>query len=425
MKILVVGGGGREHAIAWKLAQSPRVKRLWAAPGNAGIADIAECVDIAPTDIQGLLQFAEQNRVDITVVGPESPLIAGIVDAFEAKGLAIFGPSKDPAQLEGSKAFAKETMRRYNVPTAAAQAFSSSGPACEYVRKAYGQGANSLVIKADGEAAGKGVFITHSVDEALEAVCGLLDEGLLGPAGRTIVVEERLYGEEASLLALTDGKSALLMPAVQDNKRALDGDRGLNTGGMGCTAPVPFITPERQKEALDTIIYPTIQATRDRGIPFRGVLYAGVMMTEAGMKTLEFNVRFGDPETQVLMPLMDTDLLDVIEGVVQCRLDQVQVTWRQQAAVTVVVASGGYPGKYQRGLPISGLREASAVPGVVVFHAGTTRSDGQIVTSGGRVLCVTALGDSMQQARASAYEAIRCIQFDCMHFRTDIGLKWC
>ncbi len=425
MKILVVGGGGREHAITWKLAQSPRVKRLWAAPGNAGIAEVAECVDIAATDIDGLLQFAEQNRVDITVVGPESPLIAGVVDAFEAKGLAIFGPSKDPAQLEGSKAFAKETMRRYNVPTATAQAFSTSGPACEYVRQAYDRGAKSLVVKADGEAAGKGVFITHSVDEAVEAVCGLLDEGLLGPAGRTVVVEERLYGEEASLLALTDGKNALLMPPVQDNKRALDGDRGLNTGGMGCTAPVPFITPERQQEALDTIIYPTIQATRDRGIPFRGVLYAGIMMTDTGMKTLEFNVRFGDPETQVLLPLMDTDLLDVIEGVVQCRLDRVHVTWRQQAAVTVVVASGGYPGKYQRGLPISGLREAAAVPGVVVFHAGTALADGQVVTSGGRVLCVTALGDTMTQARASAYEAIRCIQFECMHFRTDIGLKWC
>lgn len=425
MNILIVGGGGREHAIAWRLAQSPRVTKIYAAPGNAGIAEIAECVDINVKDIDALVRFAEQNSVDMTVVGPETPLIAGIVDTFQQRGLAVFGPSADPAQLEGSKSFAKDMMRRYHIPTADYASFTDTSAAIQYLQVLWGKGTRSIVIKADGEAAGKGVFMINSYDEALDAVVSLLDDRVLGDAGKQIVIEERLVGEEVSLLAITDGYTAEICPSVQDNKRALDGDRGLNTGGMGCVCPVPFFTAEMAQEGLEQVILPAIQASRDRGIPFKGVLYGGLMLPEDGVKALEYNVRFGDPETQCLMPLLATDLLDIIEAVVECRLDKVPIQWKDQSVVCVIVASGGYPGKYISGLPIEGIKDANAIPGVTVFHAGTAfDAEGRVVTAGGRVLAVTGVADTIAEARDLAYKGVKCIKFDYMHYRTDIGSKF-
>lgn len=424
MKILVIGGGGREHALVWKIAQSRKVSKIYAAPGNAGIAELAECVPIKATDVESLANFAERNHIDLTVVGPESPLIAGVVDVFEERGLAIFGPSKEPARLEGSKVYAKEVMRRYHIPTAEFSAFSDAGAAADYVHQRFSEGAKGLVVKADGEAAGKGVFVVHQVDEAIEVIRSLMEERVLGEAGARIVIEEVLAGEEASLMAFTDGVTVLPMPPVQDYKRALDHDMGANTGGMGSICPLRIVTPELQQQALERIIHPAIRATRDAGIPFRGVLYAGTMVTEEGVKTLEFNVRFGDPETQVVLPLLENDLVEVMQAAVECRLDEITLQWKPRYAVCVVIASGGYPGKYETGFPIEGLEKASEIPECVVFHAGTKREGGKIVTAGGRVLGVTALGDSLARARGRAYEAVRCIRFDYMHYREDIGLKW-
>lgn len=424
MKILVIGGGGREHALVWKIAQSPKVSKIYAAPGNAGIAELAECVALKATDIESLANFAERNHIDLTVVGPESPLIAGVVDVFERRGLAIFGPSKEPARLEGSKVYAKEVMRRYRIPTADFSAFSDPQTAAEYVHQRFREGARGLVIKADGEAAGKGVFVVHHLDEALEVIRSLMEERVLGEAGARVVIEEVLTGEEASLMAFTDGVTALPMPPVQDYKRALDNDRGANTGGMGSICPLRLVTPDLQQQAIEQIIHPAIRATRDAGIPFRGVLYAGTMVTEEGVKTLEFNVRFGDPETQAVLPLLESDIVEVMQAAVECRLDEITLQWKSRYAVCVVIASGGYPGKYETGLPIEGLEEAARVPECVVFHAGTRKEGDKIVTAGGRVLGVTALGDTLAQARGRAYDAVRCIQFDYMHYRTDIGIKW-
>lgn len=424
MKILVIGGGGREHALVWKIAQSPKVSKIYAAPGNAGIAELAECVALKATDIESLANFAERNHVDLTVVGPESPLIAGIVDVFETRGLAVFGPSKEPARLEGSKVYAKEVMRRYRIPTADFSAFSDPQAAAVYVHQRFREGAQGLVIKADGEAAGKGVFVVHQIDEALEVIRSLMEERVLGEAGARIVVEEVLTGEEASLMAFTDGANVLLMPPVQDYKRALDNDRGANTGGMGSICPLRIVTPELHQQAMEQIIHPAVRATRDAGIPFRGVLYAGTMVTQSGIKTLEFNVRFGDPETQAILPLLENDLVEVMQAVVECRLEEVALQWKPRYAVCVVIASGGYPGKYETGLPIEGLEEAAQVPECVVFHAGTRKEGNRIVTAGGRVLGVTAVGDTLAQARGRAYEAVRCIRFEYMHYRTDIGIKW-
>lgn len=424
MRILVIGGGGREHALVWKIAQSPKVSKIYAAPGNAGIAELAECVPLRATDPESLANFAERNQIDLTVVGPESPLIAGVVDVFERRGLAIFGPSKEPARLEGSKVYAKEVMRRYQIPTADFASFSDPQSAAEYTHRRFAEGARGLVVKADGEAAGKGVFIVHHADEALEVIRSLMEERVLGEAGARLVIEEVLTGEEASLMVFSDGVTALPMPPVQDYKRALGGDRGGNTGGMGCICPLRIVTPELQQQAMERIIYPAIRATRDAGIPFRGVLYAGTMVTEGEVKTLEFNVRFGDPETQVVLPLLENDLVEVMQAVVECRLEQVSLRWKPRYAVCVVVASGGYPGKYEEGFPIEGLDEAAKIPECVVFHAGTRREGDRVVTAGGRVLGVTALGDTLAQARGRAYDAVRCIRFEYMHYRTDIGIKW-
>jgi phosphoribosylamine--glycine ligase len=426
IRILVVGGGGREHALVWKLAQSSKVSRIYAAPGNAGIARQAECLPIAADDIAGLLNFALDNQIDLTVVGPEVPLIAGIVDAFEQKGLRIFGPAREPALLEGSKAYAKGLMLRYGIPTGHFAAFSSLDAARHYVGTHYGEQPDiPLVIKADGEAAGKGVFICHSDAEAQNSLTKLMEDRVFGAAGETVVVEEFLQGEEASLMVFTDGTTIVPMIAVQDHKRALDGDCGPNTGGMGCYAPVSALTPALYAQAVEQILKPAIEAIRSTGIPYKGVLYAGLMITpDGGLKTLEFNCRFGDPETQAVLPLLETDLVDILLGVADAHLDEVVVRWRSQDAVCVVLASGGYPGPYAKGLPIEGLDQVGYLSDVSIFHAGTKiAADGEIVTDGGRVLGVTALGADFAEARARAYAAVRNIHFEHMHYRTDIGNK--
>lgn len=424
LKVLVIGGGGREHALVWKLAQSPQVSRIFCAPGNAGIAKLAECVPLAATDGDGLLLFAVENGIDLTVVGPEVPLIAGIVDLFEQRGLRIFGPAREPAQLEGSKAYAKGLMLRYNIPTATFATFTSHEAASYYVRSHFhAQSDAPLVVKADGEAAGKGVYICRTDAEAQAALSQIMLERVFGASGDTVVVEEFLEGEEASLMAFTDGTTIVPMIPVQDHKRALDGDLGPNTGGMGCYAPVPAITPAIYQQAVDQILRPAVEAIRESGIPYKGVLYAGIMITKDGsLKTLEFNCRFGDPETQVVLPLLETDLVDILMGVTDAHLDEVEVRWKTQSAVCVVLASGGYPGAYATGLPIEGLEQVAHLSDVVAFHAGTKFDDeGRVVTSGGRVLGVTALGDDFTQARARAYAAVKNLSFDHMHCRGDIG----
>ncbi len=424
LKVLVIGGGGREHALVWKLAQSPQVSKLFCAPGNAGIAQMAECVPLSITDIDGLLQFAVDNGIDLTVVGPEVPLIAGIVDLFEQRGLRIFGPAREPALLEGSKAYAKGLMLRYGIPTAYFAAFDNHSDASHYLHSHFQAQPNApLVVKADGEAAGKGVFICRTDTEAQEALGQIMQERVFGASGDTVVIEEFLEGEEASLMAFTDGTTIVPMLAVQDHKRALDGDEGPNTGGMGCYAPVPLITPALYEQAVNEILRPAVDAIRESGIPYKGVLYAGIMVAKDGsLKTLEFNCRFGDPETQVILPLLETDLVDILLGVTDAHLDEVEVRWKAQSAVCVVLASGGYPGAYATGLPVEGLEQVAHLSDVVAFHAGTKfGDDGEVVTAGGRVLGLTAWGDDFPQARARAYAAVKNITFDHMHFRTDIG----
>jgi len=420
LKILVVGGGGREHALCWKLAQSPQVRKIFCAPGNAGTAGVAENVPLAVEDIAGLLSFAEHQAVDLTVVGPEKPLIAGLVDAFEAKGLRVFGPSREPAMIEGSKAYAKEIMRRANIPTAAYEVFHDSARARDYLRG--GGRTYPLVIKADGEAQGKGVVVAQDFDGADAAIRQMMEERIFGASGETVVVEECLHGEEASFLAFCDGDTVVPLVAIQDHKRVFDGDRGPNTGGMGAYAPVPAVTRQIFDEVGEKILGPAVDAIRETGIPYRGVLFAGVMLTPAGPMCLEFNCRFGDPETQVALPLLTTDLAEILNAVVDVNLEKVPVTFASRAAVCVVMASGGYPGPFERGKPITGLDAASALDAVAVFHAGTRRDEaGQIVSDGGRVLGVTATGETFGEARERCYEAVGRIQFEGAHFRTDIG----
>ncbi len=424
LNVLVIGGGGREHALVWKLAQSPQVSKLFCAPGNAGIAQIAECVPLAITDTEGLLQFAVDHGIDLTVVGPEVPLIAGIVDLFEQRGLRIFGPAREPALLEGSKAYAKGLMLRYGIPTAHFAAFDVYADASHYLHSHFAAQPDApLVVKADGEAAGKGVYICRTDTEAQEAIGQIMQERVFGTSGDTVVIEEFLEGEEASLMAFTDGTTIVPMLAVQDHKRALDGDEGPNTGGMGCYAPVPLITPALYQQAVNEVLRPAVDAIRESGIPYKGVLYAGIMVARDGsLKTLEFNCRFGDPETQVILPLLETDLVDILLGVTDAHLDEVEVRWKDQSAVCVVLASGGYPGAYATGLPVDGLEQVAHLSDVVAFHAGTRFGDDhEVLTAGGRVLGLTAWGDDFAQARARAYAAVKNITFDHMHFRTDIG----
>ncbi len=418
MKVLIVGSGGREHALAWKVAQSEKVGKVYGAPGNPGIAQIGECVDIKPTEIEKLADFAEREGIDLTIVGPEAPLVAGITDEFEKRGLKVFGPSKAAAQLEGSKAFAKKMMKKYGVPTAEFQVFDDPEKAKEYIRKV---GA-PIVVKADGLAAGKGVVVAQTVDEAIEAVDRIMVEKVFGEAGNRVVVEECLKGEEASYLVITDGERFVPLATAQDHKAVFDGDRGPNTGGMGAYSPAPVLSPEMEKEVQEKVIKPILKGMAKEGMPFKGILYAGLMITEEGPKVLEFNVRFGDPEAQAILRRLEDNLVDVALSVVEGKLVG-ELHWRPETSICVVLASKGYPGKYEKGKVITGIEEAEKIPTVVVFHAGTAVKDGKLVTNGGRVLNVTALGKDIVEARERVYEAVERIHFDGMHYRTDIGLK--
>ncbi len=415
MNVLVVGGGGREHALVWKISRSPYTERIFCAPGNAGIAELAECVDIPVTDVKGLVQFAEKNSVELTVVGPELPLSLGLVDALSKRGLTAFGPTKKAAQVEGSKAYAKSLMVRFGIPTAAYKEFTKPEPALEHLMKA----AYPLVIKADGLAEGKGVLICDRREQALDGLDRIMRRRDFGDAGRKLIVEEMLIGEEASVLALTDGEKIALLPSAQDHKAVFEGDRGPNTGGMGAYAPAPVMTPRLLKTVRESVFVPMIAGMRGMGIPYRGVLYAGLMITQSGPKVLEFNCRFGDPETQAILPLVKTDLVDLMIECAEGRLKNESVELEAGSSVCVVMASGGYPGPYEKGKAIQGLRSIPA--DVRVFHAGTKRKDGDTVTSGGRVLGVTAAAESIEQAIGKAYQAVGRITFDGAYYRKDIG----
>ncbi|NQU09791.1 phosphoribosylamine--glycine ligase [bacterium] len=419
MRILVIGGGGREHALVWKLAQSKRVTKLYCAPGNAGIAAQAECVPLSATDVEGLAQFAEQHRIDFTVVGPEAPLCAGLVDLFQARGLAVFGPTQRAAQLEGSKVFSKRLLEQAGVPTARAEVFTSADEARTAVRT---RGA-PVVVKADGLAAGKGVIVAATVAEAEQAIADIMEQRVFGAAGTQLVIEDCLRGPEVSVMALVDGQTCRVLATAQDHKRALDGDRGPNTGGMGAYSPTPVVREDAWGE-INTIFARTLTGLQAEGIEYRGVLYAGLMLTSSGYQVLEFNCRFGDPETQAVLPRLDGDLLDALEATAAGRLDSVELSWKKEHAACVVMAAPGYPARYPKGLPISGLAEAGSLPGVAVFHAGTKRDDqGRVITDGGRVLGVTALGPTLAGAVERAYEATARIHFDGAHYRRDIAAR--
>jgi phosphoribosylamine--glycine ligase len=416
MKLLVIGNGGREHALVWKLAQSPRVSKIYCAPGNAGIAQLAECVPIKVDDLSGLQAFAKDHAIDLTIVGPELPLSLGIADEFRKAKMRIFGPTRNAARIESSKSFAKELMVRENIPTAASRTFDQLDLAFTWLESC----AMPIVVKADGLAQGKGVIICATKAEAQEAVKGMLGDQLFGEAGARVVLEEFLEGEELTVMAFADGRTVIPMIPAQDHKRIGEGDTGLNTGGMGAYAPAPLATPELQRRILEEVLNPAVVGLSRVGSPFYGVLYAGLMIKDGKPYALEFNARFGDPETQVVLPLLQTDLLDIIEAVVEHRLDQVQVTWHQQAAVCVVLTSAGYPGSYPTGLPITGLPE-QPTESVVVFHAGTTQPEQAVLTNGGRVLGVTALADTIRNAQQQAYAALAPIQFQGCYYRSDIA----
>jgi phosphoribosylamine---glycine ligase len=418
MKILIIGGGGREHALAWKIAQSPKVTELFCAPGNPGTAQVATNLDISADDLDGLLQFALEQSIDLTVVGPEQPLVLGLADRFQEKGLKVFGPSAQAAQLEGSKAFSKDLMQKYNIPTAAYAAFDDPEEACAYLK-----GKGPQVVKADGLAAGKGVFVCANEAEAVDAIGQIMNDKIFGESGNRIIIEERMEGQEVSLLAFTDGITVLPMEAAQDHKAVHDGDKGPNTGGMGAYSPAPIFTPELQQQVIDQIMVPAVNGMRADGIPYQGVLYAGLMITPSGPKTLEFNARFGDPETQPLMMRMQSDIVPIMEACADGTLESCSLAWKKEAAVCVVMASEGYPGSYEKGRPIRGLDQANALPGVTVFHAGTKQQGDDIITSGGRVLGVTALGGNVQMAIEKAYQAVGKIQWQGAQFRKDIGQK--
>ncbi|HHW03034.1 MAG TPA: phosphoribosylamine--glycine ligase [Thermoanaerobacterales bacterium] len=416
MKVLVVGGGGREHALVWKIAQSPKVEEIFCAPGNAGMRKKARCMDIPAEDIQALADFAEEKSIDLTVVGPEAPLVEGVVDEFEARGLKVFGPNKAAAQIEGSKVFAKNLMEKYNIPTAAFRVFDNSIDAINYIDSV---GA-PLVVKAEGLAAGKGVVVAKDKDAAVSAVKSIMEQKVFGKAGARVVIEEYLEGPEVTVLSFCDGKIAVPMVSSRDHKRVFDNDEGPNTGGMGAISPAPAYSTELAEVVEKEIIHKTVKAMAAEGMPFKGVLYTGLMLTEKGPRVLEYNCRFGDPETQVVLPRLKTDIVDIMEACIDGTLEKMRIEWKDEKAVCVVLASGGYPGPYEKGKVIEGLSEAEDEE-TVVFHAGTEVKDGKIVTSGGRVLGVTALGESVEQARLKAYSAVSRIKFEGMHYRKDIG----
>lgn len=425
MRILVIGEGAREHALVWKIAQSPLVTALYCAPGNAGTADYAENVPIKATDIDSLVRFAEENSIDLTVVGPEAPLTAGIVDRFESVGMRIMGPSASPARLEGSKIFSKKLMQTYGIPTADFHISESLEDAEQFLHRFYSQhpATTPLVVKADGLAAGKGVTVAQNQEEAQQAVLAMMQERVFGEAGGKVVLEECLFGEEASIIAITDGFDLVPLVPTQDHKRIGEGDTGPNTGGMGAYSPVPVAPPEIVEEAVERILRPAIRAIAELGIPYRGFLYAGIMITDSGVKTIEFNCRLGDPETQVILPLLESDLVPLLLGATDCTLAQVPVRWHNYAAATVVAASGGYPGNFEKGKVITGLDTVKTEQNCVAFHAGTRLENGQVVTNGGRVLCVTGVGASIMDAVANAYIGMSHIHFEGMYYRGDIAAR--
>ena len=421
MKVLVVGSGGREHAIVWKLAQSPKADKIYCAPGNAGIASIAECVPIKATDVVKMADFAEEKQIDLTVIGMDDPLMLGIVDEFEKRGLRVFGPRANAALIEGSKVFSKNLMKKYQIPTAAYEEFTDPEAARNYIRenKKY-----PLVLKADGLALGKGVLICGSEAEALAGVDEIMVDQKFGSAGNQMVIEEFLTGQEVSVLSFCDGKTVKTMVSAQDHKRAFDNDQGLNTGGMGTFSPSQYYTKEYEEKAIETIFQKTVDAMNAEGRTFKGVIYYGLMLTEDGPKVLEYNARFGDPETQVILPRLKTDLVDIFEACIDGCLDQLDIQWEDNAAVCVVLASGGYPVSYQKGYPIQGLNAFDGRDDMMIFHAGTAFNEkGEIVTSGGRVLGIVALGDNLKDAIDKAYAHVDEVTFKDAFYRHDIGRK--
>ncbi len=414
MKVLVVGSGGREHAICWKLKQSPKVTELYCAPGNGGIAQVAQCVDIKATDVDAMVKWAKDNAMDLVVVAPDDPLALGMVDALEAAGIPAFGPRQNAAIIEASKAFSKELMKKYGVPTAKYETFTDLAAAQDYIRA---QGA-PIVVKADGLALGKGVVVAQTVEEALESVQAMMVDKKFGASGAKVVIEECMTGPEVTVLAFCDGATVVPMTSSQDHKRAYDGNRGPNTGGMGAISPSPYYTPQLAQQCMEEIFLPTVRAMAAEGRPFQGVLYFGLMLTPDGPRVVEYNARFGDPECQAVLSLLDSDLLDILLACREGRLDKADIRWRAEAACCLVLASGGYPGSYGKGYPIEGL---DRVENAVVFHAGTAQKDGQIVTNGGRVLGVTAVAPTLEAAIDAAYAAATPIHFQDMTFRHDIG----
>jgi phosphoribosylamine--glycine ligase len=416
LKILIVGGGAREHAIVWKLAQSPKVKQIYIAPGNAGTAQIAQNINISATDIESLAKVAKEKKIDLTIVGPEAPLANGIVDEFQARGLQIFGPTKAAAQIESSKIFAKELMQKYNIPCAKSASFSSYNKAREYLK----QQKLPIVVKADGLASGKGVTVASTIEQALSALSDIMETKVFGAAGDKVLIEEKLEGKEMSAFAFTDARTVIPMASACDYKPVFDGDRGPNTGGMGSYSPPHFLTPELAKTVSETIMQPAVKALNEEGSPYSGVLYGGLMVKGDSPKVMEFNARLGDPETQVVLPLLKTDLLDIILGVINKSLDQITIDWSNDACVGVVMASAGYPGSYKKGFPITGWEKLDK--DILVFHAGTDFDpDGKIVTSGGRVLTVVATGSTIAKAREKVYNNISRLHFEGCHYRKDIA----
>ena len=419
MRILIVGGGGREHALAWKISQSPRKPQLWCAPGNAGIAQMANCVEIAADNIPVLLELVRKQNIDLVVVGPEAALAAGIVDEFTERGIRVFGPTRDAAMVETSKSFCKNLFRKHNIPSPGYRVFDRHEDAARYVEKT----PHPVVIKADGLAAGKGVVVCRTLEESQAALFQLMKERVFGKAGDRVVVEEFLTGEEVSVLAITDGQTIAMLESAQDHKRVDDGDQGPNTGGMGAYSPAPVFTDELASRTAREIFVPLVHAMHSERRPYKGVLYAGLMLTRTGPKVLEINARFGDPETQPLMVRLKTDLLDIIDATIDGKLSRIDLEWDPRPAVCVVAASGGYPGEFQTGFEITGIEDAEGISGVRVFQAGTVRKAGRLLTAGGRVLGVTAVGETHADARDAAYRGMSQIRFDRIHFRRDIGLR--
>jgi phosphoribosylamine--glycine ligase len=418
MKVLIIGSGGREHAIACKVAQNPKVKHLYCAPGNAGIAGVAECIEIGVGEFEKLADFAEREEINLTIVGPDDPLVGGIVDVFEERGLRVFGPRKNAAVIEGSKAFSKDLMKKYQIPSAAYETFDHPSDAIAYLNN---NSKYPIVLKADGLALGKGVLICGTPQEALDGVRQIMEDKQFGTAGDRLVIEEFMTGREVSVLAFCDGTHIAPMTSAQDHKRAKDGDQGLNTGGMGTFSPSPFYTEEVDEFCKKNIYQPTMDAMKAEGREFKGILFVGLMLTQDGPKVLEYNARFGDPETQVVLPRMKNDLIEVFEACIDGTLDQIQLEFEDNAAVCVILASQGYPESYEKGLPIKGLKNFEGKEDYFVFHAGTKKSSEEILTNGGRVLGITATGKDLKEARKKAYEAVTWVEFSNKYMRNDIG----